>query len=185
MSFDYFVAIKEQNWPNADVVQLNLERLGYPIRLAAAPAAPLQVADFGKGVFFEGREVILEADIEQAKDADDPHSLFGYIAQCAAPNFKIANGDYFLVLTFRSEPDQVRAGLYLAAAMILSFDGYGFENQAERHGRQAFAEQLIAEASDRTAFKRPVPTYKLNPDFKFPEQRRSIADRVRKIFGTR
>jgi hypothetical protein len=91
-------------------------------------------------------------DIEQATDADDPDSLWGYIAGCAEPNFVISNGDYFLTLTFRSDVDQIRAGLYLAAAMILAFDGYGFENQFETHGGAKFAEKLVAEASNENAF---------------------------------
>jgi len=76
-------------------------------------------------VIFAGHPVILEVAIARATDAGDPESLWGYIAKCAAPNFAILSGDYFLTLTFRSDPDQVRAGLYLGAAMILAFDGYG------------------------------------------------------------
>ncbi|MEQ1519054.1 MAG: hypothetical protein ABL931_21450 [Usitatibacteraceae bacterium] len=154
MSFDYFVAVHQQNWPTSAKVQLALETLGYPLLLADAPDEPFAV-DFREGlaVDFEGRSVLLEADIEQATDADDPESLFGYIAECAAQNFKISNGDFFLILTFRSDADQIRAGLYLAAAMILSFNGYGFENQAETHGGSEFADQLLAEASDAEAFE--------------------------------
>jgi hypothetical protein len=154
VSFDYFVAVHEANWPTTAKVQEALESLNYPLRLIDAPAIPFAVADFREGlaVDFEGKKVILEAYIDQATDADDPESLFGYIAECSAPNFKISNDDYFLQLTFRSDADQIRAGLYLAAAMILSFNGYGFENQAETHGGKVFAEQLLAEASNKAAF---------------------------------
>jgi hypothetical protein len=154
VSFDYFVAVHRQNWPSASKVQLALETLGYPLQLADASGKPFAV-EFREGlaVDFEGRRVLLEAQIEQASDADDPESLFGYIAECAAQNFNISNGDFFLTLTFRSDADQIRAGLYLAAAMILSFNGYGFENQAETHGGSEFADQLLAEASDVEAFE--------------------------------
>jgi hypothetical protein len=37
--------------------------------------------------------------------------------------------------------------------MIFAFDGYGFENQFETHGRGEFADQLAAEASDASAFE--------------------------------
>jgi hypothetical protein len=155
VSFDYFVAVHERDWPTAASVQKALVNLGYPLRLADATPVPFAVADFKEGlaVDFEGKRVLLEAYIEQALDADDPESLYGYIAECSASNFEISNGDYFLTLTFRSDADQTRAGLYLAAAMILSFDGYGFENQAETHGALDFAEQLLAEASDAQAFE--------------------------------
>jgi hypothetical protein len=81
------------------------------------------------------------------RGSNGPDSRWGDIAECAAPNFAIANGDYFHTLTFRSDADQMRAGLYLAAAMILAFDGYGFENQAETHGGAQFASRLVAEGS--------------------------------------
>ena len=159
MSFDYFVAVHKAKWPTAKAVQTALEGFGYPVSLTLAPDSAFSVAKaIGLPVVFEGRPVTLRADIEQATDvqgtdADDPESLWGYIAECAAPSFIISNGDYFLTLTFRSDADQIRAGLYLAAAMILAFDGYGFEDQFETHGRGDFAAQLVAEASDASAFE--------------------------------
>lgn len=156
MSFDYFVAVHNDKWPTAKAVQIAIEGLGYPVSLASAPDEAFSIAKggaFNIPVIFEGHAVILEADIEQATDANDPESLWGHIAKCAAPNFAISNGDYFLTLRFRSDADQIRAGLYLAAAMILAFDGYGFENQFETHGRGEFADQLVAEASDANAFE--------------------------------
>jgi hypothetical protein len=154
MSFDYFVAVHKENWPSAKAFQASLERLGFPVALASAPDRALSVEEdsFSLPVFFEGRSVVLQADIHQATDTDDEESLFGYIAKCAASNFAISDGDYFLILTFRSDADQIRAGLYLAAALILTFNGYGFENQAETHGGAAFADQLVAEASDTSAW---------------------------------
>ena len=155
LSFDYFVAVHNDKWPKAKEVQGALEGLGYPVSLASAPDEAFSIA---KGVvslpvIFEGQPVNLEVEIDQVTDANDPESLWGYIAKCAAPNFTISNGDNFLTLTFRSDANQIRAGLYLAAAMILAFDGYGFENQFETHGRGDFANQLAVEASDASAFE--------------------------------
>lgn len=97
MSFDYFVAIKKEKWPNAAAVQAGLRSLGVPLELQAAPDEPFSAGDraYGLPVVFEGRRVVLEAEIEQATDADDSESIFGYIAHCAAPEFEISNGDYF------------------------------------------------------------------------------------------
>jgi hypothetical protein len=155
VSFDYFVAVHYDKWPTAKAVQSALEDLRYPVRLASAPEEAFSIAKgaFSLPVIFEAHPIMLEAGIEQATDANDPETLWGYIAKCAAPNFAISNGDYFLTLTFRSDANQIRAGLYLAAAMILAFDGYGFENQFETHGRGEFADQLVAEASDASAFE--------------------------------
>lgn len=155
MSFDYFVAVRREKWPTAQGVQAALERLSYPVSLESAAAEPFSVANFNLSVVFEGRPVALEADVEQASEIDDGETLRGYIAQCSASNFLISNGDYFLTLTFRSDADQIHAGLYLAAAMILSFDGYGFENQFESHGGAEFAQQPATEAADAAAFETP------------------------------
>jgi hypothetical protein len=155
VSFDYFVAVHRDKWPTAKAVQAALERLSSPVSLSSAPDAAFSIekSTFNLPVAFEGRPTVLEADIEQAADTNDAESPWGYIATCAAGNFAISDGDYFLRLTFRSDADQIRAGLYLAAAMILSFDGYGFENQFENHGGTEFAHQLLAEASDASAFE--------------------------------
>ena len=183
MSFDYFVAVHEKDWPTAAGVQSALDGLGYPLRLVDARPIPFAVADFkdGLAVEFEEKRVLLEAFIEQASDADDPDSLYGYIAESAQANFNISNGDYFLTLTFRSDADQIRAGLYLAAAIILSFNGYGFENQAETHGGKDFADQLLAEAADAQAFERPAVSY---DDFtpSSVQANPSIIDRILGIF---
>jgi hypothetical protein len=152
MSFDYFVAIHEGDWPASNAVQGALDRLGYPLQLVAASGALFDLRNGTLPVMFEGRSVEIEAEVEQAVDADNPESLFGYIAQAASATFSIRNGDYFLTLTFRSDADEIRAGLYLAAAMILSFNGYGFENQYESHGQSAFAEQMVREAADQSVW---------------------------------
>jgi hypothetical protein len=155
MSFDYYVAIRRDKWPTAAAVQAKLEQFGYPLDLEQTPDLPFSLPpdSFMVPTVLEGRSVGLEADIEQATDADDPESRFGYWAKKAAPAFEISNGDYFLALTFRDNIDQIRAGLYLAAAMILGFEGYGFENQFETHGRVDFADQLLLEASTVSGFE--------------------------------
>jgi hypothetical protein len=98
------------------------------------------------------------------------------------PNFKISNGDYFLTLTFRSDADQIGAGLYLAAAMILSFTGYGFGNQAETHGGRDFAEQLLAESANAAAFDGPPPAYPLASGPETAATPTSIMDRFLGLF---
>jgi hypothetical protein len=155
MSFDYFVAVHKDKWPTAKAVQAALESLGYPVSLVSASDEAFSAPTRWLSVVFEGRPVELEVDIEQATDASDPESLWGLYAKKAAPSFAISNGDYFLNLIFRSDADEIRAGLYLAAAMIRAFDGYGFENQYETHGGTEFADRLVAEASDASAFKDP------------------------------
>jgi hypothetical protein len=153
MSFEYYVAVHRDKWPTAKALQAALESLGYPVSLASAADAALSAERHKLPVTFEGRPVALEAEIEPAADVADPKSEWGHIAKCVAPNFAIRDGDPILVLTFRSDADEIRAGLYVAAAMIRAFDGCGFENQYETHGRIEFADQLVAEASDASAFE--------------------------------
>src|SRR5262245_15079426 len=123
MSFDYFVAVHKDKWPTAKAVQAALERLSYPVSLLSAADDTFSISKgkFSLPVLFEGRPVVLEAGIGQASDTNNVESLWGYIAKCASDNFTIAEGDYFLTLTFRTDADQIRAGLYLAAAIIFAF----------------------------------------------------------------
>lgn len=157
MSFDYFVAVHRSNWPTAKAVQAALSSLGYPLSLLSAPdeAFSIQKDTFSLPVIFEGKQITLEADIDRASETTDAESLWGYIATCVAEDFTISDGDYVLTLTFRSDSDRIRAGLYLMAAVIIAFDGHGFENQFETHGGAEFAHQLVAEASDAAAFEDP------------------------------
>jgi hypothetical protein len=149
------VAVGQDKWPTAAAVQRAIKSLEYPLALVSSPDQPFSLTDGSCSlpVVFEGRPVELEAEIDRVTEIDDPESLFGYIAACSAPKFKIRDGDYFLTLTFRSDADRMRAGLYLAAALILTFDGYGFENQFESHGGADFANQLVAEAANASAFE--------------------------------
>ncbi|QNM81763.1 hypothetical protein H8M03_06725 [Sphingomonas sabuli] len=148
MSFDYFVAVPAKAWPSSIALQQAIDRFEYPVRLRDLSDGNFDAPTRELAVQFEGRPVIIEAEVEEAKDADDPQSLFGYIAQAAVGTFAIQNGDQFLTLTFRSDADEIRAGLYIAAALINGFGGYGFENQTESHGRADFAAQMVREASN-------------------------------------
>lgn len=182
MSFDYFVIVHRQEWPTAEIVQNHLEELGYPLRLGATPPGPFSTQWDSPSLpaVFEGRKVTLEAEIDQVTGVGDPDSLFGYIAQAAGPRFAISDGDYVLNVTFRSDVDQIRAGLYLAAAMIKSCNGYGFENQFETHGGSEFADQLLAEAADATAFEQPTLQY-TSPAETVPTRPKSVLGFVRAI----
>lgn len=155
MSFDYFVAVHKSRWPTGKQVQTALDQLGYPVALTDGSDSALSIVEgeYSLPVMFEGRAVQIEAQVSVASDFDEEDSLWGYWAEMAAPQFVISEGDYFLTLTFRSDADQVRAGLYLAAAIILSCDGYGFENQFEGHGGAEFAHEIAAEAADAESFK--------------------------------
>jgi hypothetical protein len=70
-----------------------------------------------------------------------------------ANGVSFGNGDYVLTLSFHSSSDEIRAGLYLMAAMIRCFGGYGFEFQGGTHGAKAFADGLVADAADEKQWK--------------------------------
>ena len=75
------------------------------------------------------------------------------LASIGTKGVSFGNGDYVLTLSFGAASDEVRAGLYLMAAMIHCFGGYGFEFQGGTHGTEAFADQLVADAADEGSWK--------------------------------
>ena len=151
MSFDYYVAFPASRWPTSRQVQDALNSFGHPVMLVTSDDAPLECSPEGLSVRFEGRPVLLDASKECLNPSED--SDLTYIAEQAGEEYPLQVGDPFLIFTFRSDPDESRAGLYLAAALVKGCGGYGFENQYEQHGRSEFADQMVSEASNADLWK--------------------------------
>jgi hypothetical protein len=77
-----------------------------------------------------------------------PHDINEDLARIGAKGVSFGNGDYVLVLSFRSSRDEIRAGFYIMAALIKCFGGYGFELQTGAHGAGDFADGMVADAED-------------------------------------
>jgi hypothetical protein len=195
MSVDYYVAVHQANWPPAAAVQACLVERGYPVRLESAPAEPLSsngalaVRFHDRGVELEASTVQLSATKAYAYTLDRPPDLKAEggvevhklrpddvfapadinkdLARIGAGGVRFGNGDYVLTMSFHSSTDETRAGLYLLAAMIHCFDGYGFEFQGGAHGGRAYADGLVADAADDAQWvRKPSSADDLSPETK-------------------
>ena len=138
---------------------------------------PLQTDPQGLGLkaIFEGREVELETSIVQLRENEPfayglkmppeeasrassgieptltnfvPLDLNEELRRIGviSPDFKY--GDYVMTMTFRSDPEQYRAGFLVMAGLIQCSDGLGFEFDTPAFGRGPFADQLVNEARE-------------------------------------
>ena len=60
------------------------------------------------------------------------------------------HGDRVLSLSFRSNFKEYQAGAYIMAAIIVCFDGYGFELQGGHHGASDYPDMSVRDAFETT-----------------------------------
>jgi hypothetical protein len=70
------------------------------------------------------------------------------LAKIGATDVSFGDGDYVLTLSFRSSTDELRAGMFVMAALIKCFGGYAFEFQEGNHGSGDLADELAEQAAD-------------------------------------
>lgn len=173
MSFDIYVVVPARSWPTARELDDALVAAGYPARLGersasawSAPLAPVpaepieftvhdadQARALGQPVGTQMEmpheimmpvvldDVVLDPDfgIDMLTDAASLNSqLTGMQADFAAEP-----GDHLVWFSHHVDQRNYNAGMYILAALILHFDGYGFEMQGMSHGREAFARELL------------------------------------------
>jgi hypothetical protein len=181
VSVDYYVAVHQANWPTAASLQTCMAERNYPVRLERSMSEPLDTLSGALPAQFQNREIELEASVVQLSSmvsyaysidrppdwADGKAEVYQLrpdealkardvntdLAKIGAKGVAFGNGDYVLTLSFHSSSDEVRAGIYLMAAMINCFGGYGFEFQGGTHGTRAFADELVGEAADEGRWK--------------------------------
>ena len=165
MSVDYYVAVDQANWPTVAMVNECLSKFDLPLKLTGGVQnQPLAYVEntAGLAVELEGERFELEASFVQLSPTQSyAYTLFGFkpadinadLASIGADDVHFKDGDYVLSVSFRSDKRAWRAGAMLMGAMIKCFDGYGFELQAGDHGRDAFADELIEEAKNKSLWK--------------------------------
>jgi len=173
MSFDIYVLVPAGSWPTARQLDDALVKAGYPMRLGNraeaawdAPLAPIpgepikfKIEDashaeiLGKpvgsemempheipmAVVLNGVELDPDFGMEVVEDADAFNSRL--LEFDDGP--KAQNGDHLIWFSHHVDQRNYNAGMYILAALILSFHGYGFESQGMSHGREAFAKELL------------------------------------------
>jgi len=92
---------------------------------------------------------ILGRKIYQAEGAVyKPLDINIVLSDLGAEHQSFSDGDRVLTLTFRVSQKERLAGYFIIAALIMCFDGYGFELNERTHGKSNFARSLISEAAE-------------------------------------
>lgn len=146
VSVDFYVAMPAAGWPTAAAVQQCMGEHAYPLRIKRFPALNgghvvtdgVLAAIDGKDAYLEGELMAASAMPADVKDINDRLSA-------SASRENIESDDAIMSVRVRS-PSEMRAASYVISALIVCFDGFGFEPQGNTSGRADFARSLISGA---------------------------------------
>ncbi|NIJ21125.1 hypothetical protein FHS95_002828 [Sphingomonas naasensis] len=146
MSVDFYVAMPAANWPTASAVQRCLSERAHPVHVKRFPTLKGGgVVNDGALAVIDGKEVYLEGELAPASAISaDVRSINERLMAASAPE-RIGAND--VIVSFRTRsPTEIRAASYVISALIVCFNGLGFEPQGNTHGRASFARAIIESA---------------------------------------
>lgn len=146
MSIDFYLAMPAANWPTAAAVQQCMATHAYPVQLKRFPSLNSgHIVTDGALAVIDGKDTYLEGELAVASAVPtDVDALNDRLRASASPE-KIRPTDVLMSFRARS-PNEVRAASYVISALIVCFDGFGFEPQGNTSGRADFARSLISGA---------------------------------------
>ncbi len=143
MSVDLYVAIPMVNWPTAAAVQQCLTTRAFPVQIKHFPALDRHSIK-GDGILasIDGKDAYLEGSLAPASAM--PSEIKNINQRLTKATFKERIRPSDALLTIRvGSPIETRAASYIISALIVCFDGFGFEPQGNSHGRDEFAQTLL------------------------------------------
>lgn len=146
MSVDLYVALPAAHWPTAAALQQCMADHAYPVQIKRFPIFNDQrIVTDGVLATIDGQDAYLEGELASASampgDVKSINDRLG--AASAAESIKMS--DQLMSVRTRS-PAEMRAASYVISALIVCFDGFGFEPQGNSHGRDTFAQSLVSGA---------------------------------------
>lgn len=144
MSVDFYVAVPAANWPTAAAVQQCMADHAYPLQIKRFPAL-VEGHFVTDGVLakIDGKDAYLEGELAAASAMPTEVKSINDRLGASTPLESIKANDVILSVRVRS-PNEMRAASYVISALIVCFDGLGFEPQGNTHGRADFAQSLIS-----------------------------------------
>lgn len=142
MSIDFYVVAPIDAWPNAEQIRKCVATQGYPIAIERFPMleASRTVSDGALVQLDDGPQAYLEGElftaILQPKDTSELNE------RMQLSDLKITEKDAVMSMRTRSIAE-VRAASYVVSAIIVCFDGFGFDPQSNTSGKEDFAELLL------------------------------------------
>lgn len=146
MSIDFYLAMPAANWPTTEAVQQCVAAQAYPVQIKRFPSLNSRhIVTDGVLAMIDGKEAYLEGDLAVASAIPtDVNGLNDTLSASASPE-RIKRDDVLMSIRVRT-PNEMRAASYVVSALIVCFDGFGFEPQGNTSGRADFARSLIAGA---------------------------------------
>jgi hypothetical protein len=146
MSVDFYLAMPAANWPTAASVQRCMTTHTYPVQIKRFPSLSRDhVVTDGTLAMIDDKNAYLEGELAVASAMpNDVKALNDRLAAASSPE-KIKPDDVLMSVRVAS-PTEVRAASYVISALIVCFNGFGFEPQGNTSGRADFARSLISGA---------------------------------------
>jgi hypothetical protein len=146
MSVDLYVSVSAANWPTSAAVQQCMASHSYPVTLKRFPALVHgQVVTEGALATADGHDAYLEGDLAVASVISADVKGFNDRLEASGSLDLIRPNDAIMSIRTRS-PAELRAASYVISALIICFDGFGFETQGNANGRADFAQSLVSGA---------------------------------------
>lgn len=144
MSVDFVVAVPADRWPDVAAVQRCMIGRAYPVRIKRFPAMdPGRVVTDGVLAAIDGSDAYLESQLGSASNLPGVVTAMNDRPGRAGAADRVGDRHAIIALQVR-KPIELRAASYVIAALIVCFDGIGFEPQGNTGGRTDFADTLLA-----------------------------------------
>jgi hypothetical protein len=146
MGVDFYVVLPAAHWPTVAAVQKCVGDHAYPVQIKRFPALnERHLVTDGALVAIDGKDAYLEGEVATAAMMPDEVKGMNDLLRASASHENIKEGDAIMSIRVQS-PNEVRAASYVISALIVCFDGFGFEPQGNTSGRADFARSLLAGA---------------------------------------
>ena len=144
MSVDFYVAVPAVRWPDIVAVRRCVAGHAYPVQIKRFPVLDRQgVTTDGVLASIDGKEAYLEGAVGPAAAlSDDVRTINDRLAASHAAD-RIGSHHVLMTMHLRT-PADIRAAGYVISALIVCFDGFGFEPQGDTSGHADFARSLVA-----------------------------------------
>ncbi|MBB3349574.1 hypothetical protein [Sphingomonas sp. BK069] len=143
MSVDFYVTLPVASWPTAAAVQKCMSDHAYPAQLKRFPALNGDhVVTDGALASVDGKDAYLEGELAAATAMPTDVKFINDRLAASASHERIKSDSALMSVRVRSLAE-MRAASYVVSALIVCFDGFGFESQGNTSGRAAFARSLL------------------------------------------
>ena len=144
MSVDVYVAVPAARWPDVVTMRRCVASHAYPVHVERFPVLDRHgVTTDGVLASIDGKEAYLEGALGPAAALSDDVRMINDRLGASHATDRI--GSHHVLMTIHLHtPAEMRAASYVMSALIVCFDGFGFEPQGGTSGRADFVQALVS-----------------------------------------